>query len=303
MTHQPANVAASVRQRLGNLARTDGQDFQLTLVHYAIERLLFRLHGSRHAGRFVVKGAMLFRVWEGRSPRQTRDLDLLGSGDPDDVADAFTELATAVVTPRDGLVFDPTSVTSEPIRDHSEYRGVRVRIEGRLAEARIPLQVDVGFGDAVTPAAVESLYPTLLDLPAPLVRLYPPETVVAEKFQAIVSLGTANTRLKDYFDLARLAARYEFDGRVLNRSIRATFERRDTPLPDVAPVGLQSDFLEDRERARQWSAFVARSTGAGPKTTLLEAGRLISVFLMPATVRGFSGQWTAGGPWRDDPGG
>lgn len=300
MTRRPAtNVAASVRQRLRNRARADGQDFRLVLTHYGIERLLHRVAQSAHADRFVLKGAMLFRVWEGRSPRQTQDLDLLGRGDPDTMEGVFTEVARTAVTPDDGLTFDPASVRSEPIRDQSEYRGVRVRLEARLGNARILLQIDVGFGDVITPRPVRAPYPTLLDLPGPAMPMYPRETVVAEKFQAMVALSTANTRVKDYFDLWHLAGHYAFDGAVLRRALHRTFERRAAvPLPDRTPAGLSAEYLKDPARMRQWTAVVQRSTGARSDTSLSEAGAVIAEFVMPATAEQFSGEWQPGGPWR-----
>lgn len=298
MTRRPTtNVAASIRQRLRNQARADGQDFQLLLTHFGIERLLYRLAHSSHAERFVLKGAMLFRVWEDRSPRQTQDLDLLGRGDPDTMAEVFAEIAGVAVTPDDGLVFDAGSVHAEPIRDQAEYRGVRLGIEARLGSARMSLQIDVGFGDAVTPGAVRAPYPTLLDLPAPVIRMYPRETVVAEKFQAIVALSTANTRMKDYFDLWHVAENYTFDGAQLGRALHRTFERRATSLPDHTPPGLAAEYLGAPARMRQWKAIVQRSTGIAPETSLSAAGAVIAGFLMPATATSFSGHWEPGGPW------
>ncbi|HEX9693163.1 MAG TPA: nucleotidyl transferase AbiEii/AbiGii toxin family protein [Gemmatimonadales bacterium] len=295
----PVNVAASVRQRLHDRARREGVQFQLLLEHFAIERLLYRLQASRHAGRFILKGAMLFRVWEGRTPRQTRDLDLLGQGEPDEMATLFTEVAGTHITPDDGVIFDASSVRSEPIRDHTEYRGVRVRMHAHLDSARIPVQVDVGFGDAVTPDATPAAYPGLLDFPTPTIRMYPRETVVAEKFQAIVSLSTANTRVKDYFDLWHLGRHYAFDGTDLHRALRTTFERRETALPKAAPAGLGAAYLGDVGRVRQWEAFVERSTEGREAPSFVEAGSAIKGFLLPAVTEGFSAQWTPGGPWQD----
>jgi len=293
---QVTNVAASIRQRLLNHARAQTQDFQVVLTHYAIERLLYRLEHSAHAGRFVLKGAMLFRVWEGPSARQTRDLDLLGFGDPEDIAAIFRELAANQVPPDDGLVFDPTSVRAEPIRDEAEYRGQRVRIQGTLDAARIPLQIDVGFGDIVTPAPLEAEYPPLLDLPAPRIRMYPRETVVAEKFQAMVSLSTANTRVKDYYDMWHLAQRYEFDGESLGDAVRRTFDRRVTYLPTAVPLGLSGTYLDDPDRVRQWSRFSGQ-VGADSLVSFPRAGATIRDFVLPVIKSDFAGVWPPGGPW------
>ena len=293
---QVSNVAASVRQRLLNHARAQAQDFQLVLTYYAIERVLYRLQHSEYHGMFVLKGAMLFRVWEGATARQTRDLDLLGFGEPDAMAAVFRALAARPVVPDDGLLFDPSSVRTEPIRDQTEYRGVRVRLQATLDSARIPMQIDVGFGDVVTPAPREAAYPALLDLPAPTIRMYPRETVVAEKFQAIVSLSTANTRVKDFYDVWHLAQRYEFDGRILGNAVRRTFERRTTELPSDVPLGLAATYLNDPNRAPQWSGLLG-GAGSTSAVSFQEAGSRIREFVLPVTRSDFAGAWPPGGPW------
>lgn len=213
-----------------NLARKQHEDFQLVLTRYAIERLLYRLTRTGYAAEFVLKGAMLFRLWADQPHRPTRDLDLLGRGDPsvDRLAAVFRAVCGAAVED-DGLLFDPATVTAGKIKEDQEYEGVRVECVARLGQARIDLQVDVGFGDAVTPGPVTVQYPGLLDLPAPELAAYPRETVVAEKFQAMVMLGIANSRMKDFFDLWVLARSFTFAGPVLAAAIRATFARRKTP--------------------------------------------------------------------------
>lgn len=296
------NVAASVLQRLSNLAHEQKQEFQLVLTHYVIERFLYRLAQSPYSRQFILKGAMLFRVWDDFAPRITRDLDLLGFGDsaPEAVAGVFRELASAVVSPADGLVFDAKTVRAAEIRDHTEYRGVRVRLVARLEQAKTSLQVDVGFGDVVTPEAEETDYPTLLNLPAPTLRAYPRETVVAEKFQAIVSLSTANTRVKDFYDIWYISRRFAFDGATLGDAVHRTFQRRDTPLPAEPPLGLSTEYLNDPNRARQWSAVVARSTGLDTQVSLADAGGALVHFVMPTVRDGFTGRWSPGGPWQEE---
>ena len=294
------NLPASVRQRLLNLAQEQKLEFQLVLTHFAIERLLYRLQHSTYGAQFILKGAMLFRVWEGSTTRITRDLDLLGFGDsaPEAVAAVFRTLATMEVSPDDGLVFDTETVRAAEIRDNTEYRGVRVRLAVRLEQAQIPLQVDVGFGDVVTPEPELIDYPTLLDLPAPTLRAYPRETVVAEKFQAIVSLSTANTRVKDFYDIWHLSERLPFDGAILSDAIHGTFQRRETPLPVEPPLGLSPEYLNDPDRARQWSIVVARS--AELEASLVDAGHEIVQFVMPTVRQGFTGRWPPGGPWQGE---
>jgi len=226
------NVAASVRQRLLNRSRQTGEDFQLLFTRYAIERLLFRLAASEHRDAFVLKGAMLFALWTGEMHRPTRDLDLLGFGDSGEGRlRAVFETLCGVAVMDDGLTFAADSVAVEPIREDQEYGGQRVTVAVTLGQPRIVLQVDVGFGDAVTPAAEEVEYPTLLGMEPPRLRAYPKETVVAEKLEAMVKLGLANTRMKDFYDVLVMARTFPFDGDTLRRAITATFARRGTAVP------------------------------------------------------------------------
>jgi len=208
----PANVAASVRARLRNLARQRHVEFQLVLSDFAIERFLYRLGVSEHANRFVLKGAMLFKLWPEGLHRATWDLDLHGRGSSA-VADVVAVVRSlCAIDGGDGIVFDPASAAADAIRADQEYDGVRVRLEAHLAEARIPVQVDVGFGDAITPAPTRTSYPTLLDHPQPNVLAYPREAVVAEKLEAMASLGVTNSRMKDFYDVHVLASRFAFEG-------------------------------------------------------------------------------------------
>jgi len=255
-----ANRAASIRARLKNRADAAKQDFDLVLTRFGLERLLYRLSVSRHAPSYLLKGALLFALWYDAPLRPTRDADLLGFG-PDDVDSAraaFREICA--IEADDGIVFDAGSVRAERIRKEAGYGGVRVALRATLEGARISLQVDIGFGDVVTPAPEAIAYPVLLDdLPAPGLRAYPKATVVAEKFQALCALGMANTRMKDYFDLWVLLRDEDLDDPELARAIRATFERRRTPMPDGVPVGLSDAFAADAGKQTQWRAFVGRN--------------------------------------------
>ena len=301
----PKDLAASVRRRLLDRARQRAEDYQLVLVHYGVERFLYRLSRSRHADRFILKGAMLFSAWEEAPHRPTRDLDLLGYGD-DEVSSVEQVVADTVRTDvePDGLEFDEGSIRGEEIREEQEYRGVRVRLTAHLAGARIPLQVDVAFGDAVTPAPEPLEYPTMLDLPAPRLRAYPPEPVVAEKFQAMVALGMANSRMKDFYDVWALAERMRFEGPRLRRALEATFRRRRTPLPSAAPVTLTAEFHDDGSKRLQWSAFLGRTGLKAPDLPAVIA-RLRAFLLPPAgsIARGdpFDLVWPPAGPWRSRP--
>jgi predicted nucleotidyltransferase component of viral defense system len=260
MTNRPAkNLSASVRQRLLNLRQTMGEDYNALMTQYAIERFLYRLSKSELAGNFILKGAMLFRVWSATRYRPTRDLDLLGQGEatPEAVADAIRQIIATPVED-DGLSFVPESVTTAVIREDQEYEGIRARLVAMLGDARIPMQIDVGFGDAVTPEAVVQIYPTLLGMNAPHLRMYPPETVVAEKLEAAVTLGMTNSRMKDYYDVLAILRTYDPAEEVLAKAIAATFNRRKTDLPTEVPLGLSDDFGNDPAACRLWSEFLRR---------------------------------------------
>ena len=281
--NSPKNMAASVRDRLYNLAQREKRDFTLILTAFATERWLYRLSCSEYADSFVLKGARLFALWSHKPHRPTRDLDLLGFGDPSPEAlrQAFQTICRVQVEP-DGLTFDEGMMTIEEIRQDQEYDGQRIKLTARLAQARIPLQIDVGFGDVVTPEVQTLDYTTLLDaLPTPRIRAYPRETVIAEKLQAIVALGTLNTRMKDFYDICALANEFDYDGQTLCRAIRATFQRRKTPVPSELPTCLQPSFAEDEDRQLIWRGFLKRSASQDPSTNDFATAL--------AKVRGFLG--------------
>jgi len=254
------NLAASVRARLKQHADAAKQDFNLTLTHYGLERLLYRLSISEHASSFLLKGALLFALWYDVAHRPTRDADLLGFG-PDDVDTAVGIFRKICLTPTDdGLVFDPDTVKGTILRKEAGYGGVRIDLQAKLDGARIALQIDVGFGDAVTPAPEAISYPVLLeDFPAPQLRAYPKYTVVAEKFHAVCLLGLANTRMKDYFDLRVLLDDNTLDPSGVRSAITATFERRKMAMPSTAPVGLTDAFAADPSKQTQWKAFLKKN--------------------------------------------
>ena len=278
------NVAASVRARLLNVAKAQGVDFNQVLVRFALERILYRMTQSQHADRFLLKGALLFTLWYDMPHRATRDADLLGFGASDlaSVAETFRDIAAVAVD--DGIVFDPASVTADDIRKEAGYGGVRVIIAGELAKARCKTQIDVGFGDAVTPAPVASVYPVLLDdLPAPRLRAYPTYTVISEKLHAIAVLGMTNSRLKDYFDLSVLLERETLDTDLLAQAIKATFERRGMSVPDALPIGLTDEFAHDASRQALWLTFLKKNEI--PPEPLLATVQRLRFVLAPALVR------------------
>ena len=277
-----ANLSASVLARLLNLARQRGDDYNLLLNRFALERLLCRIAESAHANRFLLKGALLFSLWYDQPHRPTRDADLLGFG----ADDAATLIATfrdiAAIHLDDGIAFDPASVRAEAIREHNRYGGLRVRLTGRLGNVRCDLQIDVGFGDAVTPEPQAAVFPVLLDdLAAPTLRVYPVYTVIAEKYHAMVILGMANSRMKDFFDLATIAQRTDLDGATLASAIGATFIRRGTALPTQAPLALTREFGDSDAKQRQWHAFLGKSRLAAG--TLRETIGLLHDLLWPAS--------------------
>lgn len=276
-------VAVSVRQRLLNLSRKRKQDFQLILTHFAIERLLYRLSQTPDSDRFLLKGAMLFNLWSEHPHRPTRDLDLSGVGEPtsERLQTLFRTLC-AQSQIQDGLFFDPDSLQVTSIREQQEYDGLRVHLMAHLAGANIPLQVDIGFGDVVIPPPSVVDYPTLLDFPAPRLRAYPKETVVAEKTQALVALGIANSRMKDFYDLWFLASSFPFEGQLLADALAATFSRRKTEIPESPPIGLTEHFYGHSQKQQQWKAFLSRSEIDVGALTFGQIVETLRLFLLPA---------------------
>lgn len=277
-----ANRSASVLARLLNIAKQRGDDYHMLLNRFALERLLCRIAASHHADRFLLKGALIFSLWYEQPHRPTRDADLLGFG-PDD---AETLVATfrniAAIAMDDGITFDPQSVRADSIRDDSRYGGLRVRLNGRIDNVRCALQIDVGFGDPVTPGPETVVFPVLLDdLAAPTLKAYPVYTVIAEKYHAISILGFANSRMKDFFDIATIARRTDLDGATLARAIGATFSRRGTALPTHPPVALTGEFGQDAAKQRQWQAFLRK--GRIDACTLAENVDLLHTVLWPAS--------------------
>lgn len=255
MAKEIANLPASIRARLLALSKATSQTFDLLLTRFALERLLYRLSKSRYADRFVLKGAMLLATWFNDPTRPTRDIDLLGFGDPDsdEILQAFREIMQVEV--EDGIIFEPESLSVDRIREDDRYGGVRMRARATLAGARIVVVIDIGFGDAIEPGLEQLIYPTLLDFPAPQLRAYAQETVIAEKFHAVVDLGRANSRMKDFYDIWLLAKSFRFEDDRLARAIAATFARRLTPIPEELPDALIVEFATDPAKVRQWEAF------------------------------------------------
>lgn len=302
MTKRVTNPAASVHQRLLNLARTNGRPFNEVLQFYGIERFLYRLAQSQYRDRLVLKGALMLLVWKMPVTRPTRDIDLLGriSNDLESVRAMVAEICRQAVE-EDGLMFDPSTVITERIAEDADYEGVRARFQGHLGKARIAMQIDLGFSDVITPAPVAISYPAMLGHASAELMAYSRETVVAEKLEAMVSLGQLNSRMKDFFDLWLLARTQDFEGRVVVEAISRTFARRQTQVV-VEPVCFSDEFATDPAKVAQWTAFVRNGRLTEVPVSFGDVIVAVRIFLRPALEavarnREFVANWRAPGPW------
>ncbi len=304
MKKEKRNLTASVAARLLNRAKETGDNYQTLLTSFCFERFLYRLGVSDARDRFVLKGAMLLRVWSQQPYRATRDLDLLrkGDGSTDAIRTDVTAICSAEVEP-DGVGFDPGALRIEAIRAEDEYAGTRVTLPARCGTAQLTLQIDMGVGDSVWPPPQRCAYPALLEFPPPTVLAYPPEAVIAEKLEAIIVLGDRNSRIRDFFDLQYLAGGFEFERATLAEAVRRTFARRGTPVPVEDPIGLTAAYWENVSRGPQVGAFARRAgLTVGPEPGL-ELLRTLRPFLLPIlddlrSDTAAPGKWVAGGPWR-----
>lgn len=297
------NVAASIHQRLLNTAKQTGRPFNELLQYYAIERFLFRLSVSNYADRFVLKGALTLLVWKTPTTRPTRDIDLLGR------IDNNLNLVRAVIADvcrqpvdADGLSFDSASVTTERIAEDADYHGVRAKFQGGLGNARIAMQIDIGFSDVITPGPVRISYPTVLDHAPAQLNAYNRETIVAEKFEAMIKLGVLNSRMKDFFDIWALSQNFEFDGTELAEAIWKTFAQRESPVAADA-VCFTANFAADPSKSTQWSAFLRNGRLTDTPTRFSEIVATVQAFLKPVAAKlaareAFAGKWPPGGPWQ-----
>ncbi|MCD6199769.1 MAG: nucleotidyl transferase AbiEii/AbiGii toxin family protein [Deltaproteobacteria bacterium] len=296
----PRNIPASVRQRLLNRAKSDRRPFNELLQYYAMERFLYRLSQSAHADRFILKGALMLRVWRSPELRPTMDIDMLGktSNEEADIVAQIRDILTVDVE-ADGLAFDPDSIQAERITEDADYEGIRIRFLGALGSARINMQIDIGFGDVVYPKPEESDLPTMLNSPAPRLLCYSRESSIAEKLEAMVKLGMLNSRMKDFYDIWLLSRQFDFDGTKLSEAIRLTFERRGTTLPAKIEAFTQP-FIEAKQT--QWATFWKRLQQDHVPTSFREIMASVDRFLSPIVVALSSGKpspinWTAPGPW------
>lgn len=298
--NSPKNIAASVRTRLLNLAKQQQEDFQILLQRYTIERLLYRMSKSEYNDQFVLKGAMVFLVWDDGPRRATRDLDLMGYGDNSKarLEEVFRLFCNVPVEP-DGLEYIPETVRASLITEDQKYQGTRVNLRAFLSGSRTrsDIQIDIGYGNPITPSAVNAEFPTLLNLPKPKIKAYPPETVVAEKFEAIVRHGIENTRLKDFYDLENISQKFAFQGETLSRAIATTFKSRGRLLPQEVPIALTPKYTTDPQKLRIWREFHTKAQIREKPKSLTQVAENIQRFLMPvclaiAAGREFAQQWS-----------
>ena len=295
------DIAASVHQRLLKIARTEGQSFNELFQYFVIERFLYRLSKSQYVDHFVLKGALLFRVWMSQDTRATRDIDFLAFGD--NTVEGLVKLVSDVISrdiEEDGLVFDPTSIEGQIIKEGADYEGVRILCDAFLDKAKSRLQLDIAFGDTVYPEPKKERYPTLLDHPAPVLRLYPPETVFAEKLEAMINLGALNSRMKDFYDIWRLM-QHGFDGEALYKAVSQTIISRSTEV--ILFSELEKELNESPDKQLQWTAFLGKSQVSAPESfdLLLQEISVIASPVLKAVLNRseFDMSWKPGGPWKE----
>lgn len=293
------NIPASIRQKLKNEATQSKRPFAELLQYYAMERFLYRLMQSEHAGRFILKGALMLRAWQSPEVRPTMDIDMLGktSNEVESICTQITDIIS--IDTNDGLFFDPSTIKGVRIKEDADYEGVRVRFIGTLENARVNMQIDVGFGDIVHPKAVKTKFPTILDSPAPKLLCYSRESAIAEKFEAMIKLGELNSRMKDFYDIWLLSRQFEFDGQVLAEAIRLTLEHRGTTLPEVI-VPFKKEFIDTKQV--QWAAFHKRLGQEHVPTDFGEVISGVEAFLKPIASALMNGTQTLVNGQRPDPG-
>ncbi len=296
------NIATSILQRLLNQARANHEDFNHVLNRYGMERFLYRLSISSYNEEFILKGASLFLVWQEQSYRVTKDADFLSFGDPnlDRLSEIFREICQIECPVKDGIIFSPESVKAQVIREEQVYDGVRISLVGSLNKARVSLQFDVGFGDIVTPSPEIIEYPSLLDFPKPKLRAYSKYSVIAEKVEAIVKLGIANSRMKDFYDVWLLSKLHEYEYSTLKQSLENTFQQRVTNIPKNRPVALTAEFYGDTQKQQQWKAFVRKSKIKVAPENLESLTNELSAFILPIFQQQLENDyeiWMSGKGW------
>jgi predicted nucleotidyltransferase component of viral defense system len=300
---EKTNIAHSVGRKLLDISRQRNVDYNIVLIWYCLERFLYRLGRSEYSDKFILKGAMLFAVWTGQPLRATKDLDMTAYGkfNINNLQAVFAEIC-GVDVENDGIVFDTDGISITPIRENQEYQGQRIKLPVSLGNAKVRLQIDIGFGDAVIPAPVRIKYPSLLNFPVPQIRAYSKETVIAEKLHTMIVLGIANSRMKDFYDIWIMSKQFDFDGSHLINAVIATFKRRKTDLPSELPLSLTEEFGRDDTVKKRWNAFINKIDNVGDKVSLNQAIDQIRDFLVQPLGEVQSGQtfdkkWLKG-QWR-----
>lgn len=304
MTKEIKNIEASVRAKLHNKRKEAGIPFAEILRNYAMERFLYRFSQSEFSDKFILKGALLFTVWEVTDRRTTLDIDLLAhySNKITEIEKVVKNICKVNVQP-DGIHFDANSVSGTKIKEDADYEGVRVKFIGFLGKSKIPMQIDIGFGDIIHPAPKKIKYPVILDFPAPKLKGYSIESVVSEKFEAMVKLGLLNSRMKDFFDLWLMIRRFNFKGTNLTEALKKTFNHRKTALPEKKPLFAEEIYDENSDRQVLWKAFLTKGQIKHAPEKLGTTAKAIEKFLikpLTAMAKGekFNSQWNASGPWK-----
>lgn len=304
MKKEIRNIAASIRAKLENKGKETNRPFAEVLQYYSMERFLYRLTQSEYANHFILKGALLFTAWGVAQRRTTLDIDFLSKTNDDSgkLEEAFRKICQVQV-PEDGLFFDPSTVHGEKIKENADYEGLRIRFKGFLERAKIPMQIDVAFGDAIYPKPLLIQYPTILDLPKPSLKGYTFDSVVAEKFEAMIKLGDINSRMKDFYDVWLLSRKLDFDGESLCEAVRRTFARRKTELPPNTPLFSKDIYDQRSDRQTLWKAFLRKNQNEDAPETLNETVPSIENFLVDPiqaiyAQRDFTLKWIAPGPWK-----
>ena len=299
----PQDISDSVHQRLLNKARESGHPFNELFQYFSMERFLYRLSRTHHAQKFVLKGALMFTAWNIQASRTTKDIDFLGKleNSVEAIITVMRDTCIQTVEP-DGMNFDPESVSCNLIIEDAVYEGIRVFVRGNLGKSRVRLQIDVGFGDVVFPSELNVKYPVILDFPAPTLKGYSPESMIAEKFQAMIKLGELNSRMKDFYDIWLLSKRFDFNGHVLAEAISKTFKIRKTVIPGQPSI-FKKSFSEDQTREKQWRAFLRKTVLTSARHSFYEVMTEIKSFLVPVSSaivsqKSFQKKWKAPGPWK-----
>lgn len=295
------NMAHSINARLKNIARKNKISFEYILLRYALERFLYRLGISSHSERFVLKGATLFSIWLGPMYRVTRDADFYCAGEsaPEFLVQCFREICDIDILNPDGVTFDAGSIKTGEIKKEQQYNGTRLTLRAHIAQARVMLQFDIGFGDSIFPGADFNEYPVILDSEPPKIKVYSRYTVIAEKFEAMVFLGIKNSRLKDFYDIWLLSQQFDFDLVTLNTAIIKTFERRKTMIPPARPLALTDEFISDPIKLSQWNAFLRKTSPKNAPADLNVIVSRIAEFLMPLIEKTLpaDAKWQAAAGW------